>query len=61
MACRDGSWEGVGSLVAGGDGPSSPRTRLVTMTEIVPSSPPIFVDCGVFFTPGSTRLAIPAS
>ena len=21
----------------------------------------IFVDCGVFFTPGSTRLAIPAS
>jgi hypothetical protein len=34
---------------------------LVTMTEIVPSLPAIFVDCGVFFTSGSTRLAIPAS
>ncbi len=55
-ACRKGSWGRVGSLVAGSDG-----IRLVTMTEIVPSSPAIFVDCGVFFTPGSTRLAIPAS
>jgi hypothetical protein len=32
------------------------------MTEIVPSSPAILVDCEIiFFTPGSNRLTIPAS
>ncbi len=36
-------------------------TRLVTMTEIVPSSTAILVDCDLCFTPGSARLAIPAS
>jgi hypothetical protein len=32
---------------------SLPRTCLVTMTEIVSSSPAMFVDCGMFFTLGS--------
>ena len=40
---------------------SMPRTCLVTMTEMVPLSTTIFVDSGVFLTPGSVRLAIPAS
>ena len=31
------------------------------MTEIVPLWMAILVDCDVFFTPGSARLAIPAS
>jgi hypothetical protein len=35
--------------------------RLVAMTEIVPSSTAILVDCDIFFTPGRARLAIPAS
>jgi hypothetical protein len=34
--------------------------HFVTMTKIVPSLTAIFVDCGIFFTPGSARLAIPA-
>ncbi len=36
-------------------------TRLVTMMEIVPSSTANLVDCDIFFTTGSARLAIPAS
>jgi len=33
---------------------------LVTIMEIVPLPTAIFDDCGVFLTPGSARLAIPA-
>ncbi len=58
-ACQEGSWERVRSLVAGGDGVS--RMHLVMIIEVVPSSPAILVDCGVLFTPGSVRLAIPVS
>jgi hypothetical protein len=53
--------KGLGVLLQGVMALFLVRMHLVTMTEIVSLLTAILVDCDIFFTPGSARLAITTS